>query len=259
MQLGFDPGQRGASGYWRSHVRYGSYALLRNPAPLAGGVDRGLTPNLVLCIEIGESGEEIMKATNSFRGLIFGILVTLLLAVFAQTVISRADYSREAIPVFGQVPPFQFTERSGKMIDHTILQGRISILDFIFTTCQGPCPMMARVMGSLHDYYVNSPQVQFFSVTVDPETDTPEVLQQYASNLGITDQRWMFLRGEIGKVQQFSEEGFKLPAEGLPYGHSIKFVLIDQQGQIRGYYDSSDAAAIQGLRRNIRQLALVQR
>ena len=95
------------------------------------------------------------------------------------------------------------------------------------------------------------------SVSVDPGYDTPEVLAEYASSYGITDERWLFLTGTREQILKLVTEGFLLglddsehasemsPAE--PILHSDRFVLVDGKGVIRGFYDPFDPAGLQNL------------
>jgi protein SCO1/2 len=127
-------------------------------------------------------------------------------------------------------------------------------VDFIFTRCPGPCPIMSAQMKELYEIYRDYQQVQFVSFTVDPEYDSLNVLQEYAENYGVDDDRWVFIWAEKPRIEKLYEEGFKLGGE-LPYNHSTKFVLVDQQGMIRGYYSTEDDISMSILRTHLRNLA----
>jgi protein SCO1/2 len=187
-------------------------------------------------------------------GIFWGSLVGLFFVVIALGVINQADKSRSNLPFYGEVPVFEFTERRGETFNQADFLGKISIVDFIFTRCQGACPIMARAMRPLYQLYEGYDAIQFVSISVDPEYDTPEVLSEYAIRQGVTDNRWVFLNGQLQEVVRVSEEGFLLPADQLPMGHSTRFVLVDQKGQIRGYYDSYSQASMDVLKIHIRAL-----
>ncbi|MCS7212541.1 MAG: SCO family protein [Chloroherpetonaceae bacterium] len=194
-----------------------------------------------------------MKHTlRLFSALAAGVIVITALAVFA---IQRADFSRQEIPIIAKVPPFRLEDQYGNTVTEADLLGKITILDFIFTRCPGACPVMTKQMAELYRLYASSQRVQFFSITVDPDYDTPLVLRQYAEANGVYDTRWRFLRASIDSVITLSEKGFMLPAENLPAGHSTKFVLIDPEGRIRGYFSHNDNASIAVLKTQIRELA----
>jgi protein SCO1/2 len=92
------------------------------------------------------------------------------------------------------------------------------------------------------------------SVTVDPETDTPDRLRTYARTFSIDLNRWVFLRGTMSQTYELLYSGFHLPMSSDPQSppqsrvmHSTRFVLIDKNGVIRGYFDGLgdlDKAAI---------------
>ena len=91
--------------------------------------------------------------------------------------------------------------------------------------------------------------VHLVSFSVDPEKDTPEVLRRYAERLQAEPGRWDFLTGPKSAIYQLSHDGFKLgvsdgsDAQGIPV-HSTRMVLVDRHGQIRGYYDATEADAV---------------
>jgi protein SCO1/2 len=107
--------------------------------------------------------------------------------------------------------------------------------------------------------------VRRVSFSVDPEYDTPQVLQLYADSWGITDPGWLFLTGERDLIRQLVTEGFKLglddePPPGAaspdePILHSTRFVLVDGAGVIRGYYDAFRPEDLNRLARDYRALA----
>lgn len=187
--------------------------------------------------------------------LLFGIGFAFVLALFAAFVIQMAKTSRADLPVIATVPEFTLTERSGEPVSHTDLPGTLWVVDFIFTNCQGACPVMTREMSELYELYSNSEKIRFLSISVDPERDTLEVLRNYAQSHGVTDDRWLFTRGPIEDVVRISEQGFLLPAENLPMGHSTKFVLVDENSYIRGYYDALNKAEVELMKTHIRELA----
>ncbi|HVP06591.1 MAG TPA: SCO family protein, partial [Candidatus Acidoferrum sp.] len=175
-------------------------------------------------------------------------------ATIAFLVTGRADASRADIPVLYQVPDFTFVERSGKPFGLNDMKGKISVVDFFFASCQGPCPIMNADMAEMYRLYAHSDKVQFVSFTVDPDVDSLPVLKKYAERFGVTDNRWLLVRAESKVISGFCEQGFKVSGE-LPGRHSTKLILVDPQGMIRGYYDYDSETSLKLLRNNIRTLA----
>lgn len=163
---------------------------------------------------------------------------------------------REPLPVYSSVPEFSLTSQTGETVSLADLRGEVWVADFIFTQCRGPCPLMtahmARLQRALEERDL---PVKLVSISVDPEIDTPQVLAEYADRFGADADRWAFLTGEKQEIYDLIFHGFKLAVDDgslTPGGkpgpgiitHSVKFVLIDRQGRIRGYYSGEEAGVV---------------
>ncbi len=165
-----------------------------------------------------------------------------------------ADASRGALPVLGEIPEFHMTDQNGQPFGRDDMLGHITIVDFFFTSCPGVCPVLNGNMAELYRTLKGSDQVHFLSISVDPENDSLAALKAYAKDMGVDDNRWVFLRAPLPEVKQLCEQGFMLPAEKLPMGHTTRFTLVDARGRIRGYYDGMDQTSIKVLLGNLRLL-----
>ncbi len=166
--------------------------------------------------------------------------------------------------MLGQVPDFTLVNRDGRTVRRADLAGSPWIANFIFTRCPASCPMMTTRMARLNRELARGPGVRLVSISVDPEHDTPAVLQRYAASFAAPE-HWLFLTGDGPQIYRLSQEGFKLgvdpapQASGLqtaePILHSTRFVLVDGEGRIRGYYDAFDEEAMKGLERDLAAIA----
>ncbi|HEX7343118.1 MAG TPA: SCO family protein [bacterium] len=195
---------------------------------------------------------------NGKKSLPWSVLASLILALilagFAYYVIRQADTSRANLPVLAEVPDFQFRDQNDRSFGRNQMLGKVCVVDFIFTRCQGICPVMSNRYTHLYRLFRDTPELQLISVSVDPDYDTPEILRKYAANYGIMDERWILLHAPLDHVQDLCENGFLLPAQDLPQGHSGKFALVDRQGRIRGYYDHDSDADQNLLKTHLRAL-----
>ncbi len=175
------------------------------------------------------------------------LLVAGLMAVYVrQTLQGAKNRTDRTLAVYHQVPPFQFTERSGKTITNDDLKGKVWVASFIFTRCPGICKTLTQRLRELQDTVKRASQVQLVSFTVDPDYDTPEILQKYGEKFEASPDRWWFLTGERQKIHELSRKSFllaveknapELVAQEGEYLHSSKLILVDPQGVIRGYYE----------------------
>jgi protein SCO1/2 len=140
--------------------------------------------------------------------------------------------------------PFRLVERSGREVDREALRGRILVVNFVFTGCSISCYEVSRRMSELQTYVAGKPGVRLLSVSVDPRTDTPEVLTAFADRLKADPERWWFLTGDKADVYRLIETSFlaKAPAEApslIPgnFDRAERIVLVDGDGRVRRYYD----------------------
>ena len=173
------------------------------------------------------------------KKLVIAFLFIFMLGSFGFYVIDKATKSRiDNISIIGQVPSFSLTNFDGSVITDQQLNDKISIVSFIFTQCEGACPIMSENMSILQKRFSASDDIQFLSITTDPDYDTLDILEKFSSNYSNND-NWFFLRGNLIEIIELSEKGFYLSAALLPAGHSTRFVLVDKELNIRKYYEGT--------------------
>jgi protein SCO1/2 len=190
--------------------------------------------------------------------VIFGIPFTLGMAIVSYWFVSTRVEKKVLLPTFGSVPSFNFVSEQGEHVSNAVFLGKVTIADFVFTQCAGACPVMSSKMAELQQEFLPDRRTQFVSFSVDPANDTPDVLRQYARQYGAVKGRWIFLTGEREAIYKLTRDGFHLglDVEGdSAIIHSQKFVLIDHEGAIRGYYDIDDSTAVRSLERDARILS----
>jgi len=137
----------------------------------------------------------------------------------AAVVLDRGTGERTLAPRPGfedlRMPEFSLVNQDGEPVDHTVLEGRVSIVAFIFTNCQLACPGMTYNMFRMYNDLAGTP-VQFVSISVDPAHDTPARLREYAGNLAVDTGRWMFLTGEEGEAVRVVQEALKFEVSADP-------------------------------------------
>jgi protein SCO1 len=160
-----------------------------------------------------------------------------------------------SLEVLGVVPQFELISQDGQPFHSQTLAGKIWVADFIYTTCPGPCPRMTSQMRQVQDAVSKIPDVRLVSFTVDPAQDTPPVLAAYAKLHGASSAMWYFLTGPVPALQTLDRDAFKLGNIDGTMQHSTRFVLVDREGRIRGYYDTSESSAIPRVIADINALA----
>jgi len=203
--------------------------------------------------------------------LLWGLLVLILAGVVGWAILKTQtrpgvgqERPLEGLQVLGEVPDFSLTERSGQKMTRSDLLGKVWVATLIYTRCPDSCPLQMAEMARLQGEFRAEDGLRLVAITVDPERDTPGILSRYADRFGADPLRWLFLTGEKGAISRLVQEGFHLSAVEVPlkrrvnprasHLHSSRFVLVDRQGRIRGYYSSDDEEALRRLREDMRTL-----
>jgi protein SCO1/2 len=157
------------------------------------------------------------------------------------------------------VPVFHLVDHNGEKITNEALKGHVTVVNYFFTSCPSICPTMTRNMKSVQELYLNDERVKFMSFTVDPKRDDPEKLRKYIEGHAITGNNWTFITGEKKELYRLARNGFLLSAtdgDGGPgdFIHSENFVLIDQNGHIRGIYNGTDEGSMGQMMNDIDKL-----
>jgi protein SCO1 len=174
------------------------------------------------------------------------------------------DRGAGSLEVYGELPPFSFTDHRGAPLTDAELRGRVTIASFIFTRCPTVCPVVVLKLRRVEEQTRDLGEaLRFVSFSVDPAYDTPEVLAEFAAAQRAESPRWQFVTGPTEEMRARVEDSLKIAIDrqgtlegGVPdIVHGTHFVLLDQDLQIRGYYDSGDAERLAELAADARALA----
>ncbi len=161
---------------------------------------------------------------------------------------------KKALPQTGEISNFLLYDSNAKEFTRKNLLGKISVVDFIFTTCGGICPTMTANLKGVYVEFKNDPNVQFCSISVNPEYDSPEVFKKYAQKFDIDTTQWHFLTGQAKTIERLAVQDFKVGSVDQPVFHSGYFVLLDFEGKIHGYYNGTIKEDVKKLMNDIRML-----
>lgn len=162
-----------------------------------------------------------------------------------------------------RIGAFRFENQDGVWITDAEMKGKVSVVEYFFTTCKSICPIMNTQMQRIQKKYAHENDVRIFSFTVDPTIDTVAQMKRYATAHGAKAGQWHFLTGEKAALYNLARRSFFVlkPAEaqnlgdaGSDFIHTNNFVLVDQQLRIRGYYDGTSPKEVSLLQAHIAQL-----
>jgi protein SCO1/2 len=142
----------------------------------------------------------------------------------------------------GPAPEVRLTDQRGKPFDLASLRGKVVVVSFVYTTCYGTCPATTQALGRVRKGLAAEglwgETVEFVSISLDPEKDTPAVLAEYAKLQGAESEHWHFLTGPPEKVRKVLD-AWDMWARRTPDGaldHPSRIFLVDPKGRQREIY-----------------------
>jgi protein SCO1 len=197
------------------------------------------------------------------------------------TWLQSCDSSDKKLPIFGEreavtkvvdgrevvdtlyhtIPDFAFVNQDGDTVTQQSLEGKIYVSDFFFTSCPTICPVMKKQMIKVYEEIKGNPEVMILSHTIDPVHDTPQVLREYATDLGVQGTQWQFVTGPKEKIYEIGQGSYMVTtnedstAQG-GFIHSGAFILVDKDKRVRGMYDGTTDEGAAKLIQDIKTLLL---
>lgn len=171
---------------------------------------------------------------------IFGVL----LAGFYIGLLTTTEFGQEKLPILSNVRPFSFTNQDGRIVTEKDIVGKVVIVEYFFTTCNGICPKMNKNMQAIYGIFKDVPDFVILSHTVDPEIDTVERMKRYSDSIGGSSRNWWFLTGTKENLYRSARESYMLDNEensskniSEQFIHTQFFAIVDRNGRVRGIYD----------------------
>ncbi|CAI8170433.1 MAG: SCO1 protein [Cryomorphaceae bacterium] len=140
---------------------------------------------------------------------------------------------------------FDLIDQWGNRADSSLLQGKIYVADFFFTTCPTICIDMGANFQRIQETYKDEDRFHLVSHTVMPEIDTVEVMHAYGERMGAIKGKWHLLTGEKRELYRMARrEYFAVMEQGTSFDehdfiHTENVILVDEKKRIRGFYDGT--------------------
>lgn len=187
------------------------------------------------------------------------------------TVIAKLDKDKIIYDtIWHTLQNFKLVNQLGDTVELYDKKGKILVIDFFFTRCAGICPVLTKNMQQLQYSFlkggntrqkIDTPIIQFISFSIDPEHDSTQILKNYADRFKVNHDNWWMLHGNKKTIYDFAFEDLKVDKfsdepVNPNFIHTSRFILIDKNLHIRGYYNGLDSTSISKLARDIGILML---
>lgn len=164
------------------------------------------------------------------------VLVTYMIIVF----VNEGGWKGKP-PVLNNVKPFAFTTQDGKEFTRQDLIGKVTVVEYFFTNCQGICPHLNTNLKGVYKEFKDEPDFQIVSHTCDPDRDTVARMKVYADSIGADQLKWHFLTGRKDSLYNAARQSYMLddPKNGLKdindqFMHTQFFAVVDKNAMVRG-------------------------
>lgn len=147
--------------------------------------------------------------------------------------------------LYHTISDFSFISHLGDTVTNDILEDKILITDFFFTTCPTICIDMSKNMAKIQEEFLAEKRVMLLSHTVDPERDSVPQLYDYAERYNVVPRKWLLLTGDKKELYDMARNSYlisaAIPGDGGEHDfiHDNHFVLVDKEGRVRGFYDGT--------------------
>jgi len=166
------------------------------------------------------------------------------------------DTTVQYVRKYHKIADFELLNQNGETITQDTYKDKIYVADFFFTTCLTICPIMTGHMLEIQEKLKDDSDVLLLSHTVIPVADSVPQLKKYALEKGVNDAKWNLVTGDKRQIYELARKSYlatKTDGDGGPYDmiHTENFILVDKEKRIRGFYDGTDAKAIDDLLQDI--------
>ncbi|MCW3080023.1 SCO family protein [Segetibacter sp.] len=176
----------------------------------------------------------------------YGIFFIILTCLFFYFVFAGTDNWRAKLPTVSYVKPFSFVNQDGRTIDESDLKGKVTVIEYFFTTCKGICPKLNTSLKKIYGEYKDHPDFLILAHTVQPEIDSVPRLRHYADSMKIDTKKWILVTGRKDSLYKAARGSYLLddPANNVEklddqFIHTQFLALVDKVGNVRGgVYDA---------------------
>lgn len=187
----------------------------------------------------------LMQTLKRYKGTWITIGIIVIFAAYL--LVTSLGVGKEKWSVIGNVQDFSLenVDKTTVTLDDT--KGKVRLFYFFFTSCPDVCPvttdMLARAQKKLVEEGSFGKDVEFVSISFDPEVDTVEKIKEFGDKFKVDYNGWYFLRGDKQEIWDLAEKSFKIMIIGDKegnYSHANLIALVDRDNQVRNLYNAND-------------------
>lgn len=140
-------------------------------------------------------------------------IIAVFILLFSLQSCKESDKKKDSVPVNKEISdlsiynlPSKWTTQDGKDIELKSLKGNVLVMVMIYTSCKAACPRLVADMRDIESKLNKSTKqhVKLILVSIDPKTDTPKKLKDFAIANKMNQDPWLFLRSSEENTREFA-------------------------------------------------------
>lgn len=198
-----------------------------------------------------------MSRKRIFYLLFFSVLVVAFFMIMSWVI---PGFTKKSIPPIGTLQPFTFTTQDNDPFTEKKMRGKVAVVQYFFTTCNGICPRMNNNLRTVYDAFKNEKDFLILSHTCDPETDSAARLKRYADSMQVDTKQWIFLTGRKDSLYAMARHVYKIddPANNVTdiksdFLHTQFVALVNKRGLIVKIYDALKPSELKEMTTDIKK------
>ncbi|ANE51667.1 SCO family protein [Flavisolibacter tropicus] len=196
-----------------------------------------------------------MSTKRLFYIAFFAVLVIGFYLAMGQLI---PGFTTQVIKPLGTIRPFTFYNQNGQAVTEKAMAGKVTAVEYFFTTCRGICPRMNNNMRKVYDTYKGEKDFLILSHTCDPLNDNPDQLKRYADSMKVDTNKWVFLTGRKDSLYNMARHVYKIDDPKNNVGsidddflHTQFIALVNKKGDVMKVYDALKESEIKELKDDI--------
>ena len=171
------------------------------------------------------------------------------------------EYGTPKTKPISLVQPFSYINQDGKRVTEKDVMGKVTAVNFFFTTCTSICPEMNNNLKPVYDEFKDEENFMLLSFTSDPMRDSASRLKRYADSMQVDTNKWVFLTGKKDSLYATARHSYRLDnpknfVENIEddFIHTQFIALVDKKGQVVKIYDGLKPSELKSMDEDIQKL-----
>ena len=199
-----------------------------------------------------------MSRKRIFYIVFFSLLVLVFFVALGYVIPGFRNQRMNPVSV---VQPWTFVNQDGEPTTESIARGKVTAVNYFFTTCPVVCPKMMGNLKPVYEAFKDDKDFLMLSFTSDPEVDSVPILKRFADSLSVNTDKWVFLTGRKDSLYNTARHSYRIddPKNFVTrieddFLHTQFIALVNKKGEVVKIYDGIKPSEMSEMEAEIKKL-----